>query len=212
MVNVVDKLKSLAAGGLGSIDAYCATIPASIPFVQSKLPDGLRLIPPAKWTGWHPIVLVFSRQRHVRPGFLPLGGINYHEFLELIPNVARCDPHAPSGGPFTYMPYLLLDHRPAVTVGINSTASTSARRASRQRTAHSSSGATSARSGPISTDTGFRERDGNSRFPAAAGSLLSRSSRRSPLASGSIRIWTIGWNPNLPAGLWGHRYWRTFRR
>ena len=119
LVNVVDKLKSLAAGGLGSIDAYCATIPASIPFVQSKLPDGLRLVSPSKWSDWHPIILVFSRQRHVRPGFLPLGGLNYYEFLELIPNVERCDLYAPTGGPFTYMPYLLLDQPIAVAVGIN---------------------------------------------------------------------------------------------
>ena len=119
LVNVVDKLKSVAAGGLGEIDAYCATIPASIKFVQSKLPDGLRLIPPSKWGKWHPIVLLFGRQRHVRPGFLPLGGINYHEFLECIPNVVRCDTYAPAGGPFTYMPYLLLDQPLAVAVGIN---------------------------------------------------------------------------------------------
>ena len=119
LVNVVDKLKTVAAGGLGAIDAYCATIPASINFVQSKLPDGLRLVPPSQWCDWHPIILVFSRQRHVRPGFLPLGGLNYYEFLELIPNVERCDLYAPTGGPFTYMPYLLLDQPLAVAVGIN---------------------------------------------------------------------------------------------
>ncbi len=119
LVNVVDKLKSVAAGGLGSVDAYCATIAGSIEFVQSKLPDGLRLIPPSKWGKWHPIVLVFSRQRNVRPGFLPAGGINYHEFLELIPYVDRCDTDAPAGGPFTYMPYLLLNQPLAVVVGVN---------------------------------------------------------------------------------------------
>jgi uncharacterized protein with NAD-binding domain and iron-sulfur cluster len=119
LVNVIDKLKSIAAGGLGEIDAYCATIPALIKYVKSKLPDGLRLVPPAKWGDFHPIILVFSRQRHVRPGFLLLGGINYHEFLELIPNVERCDLYAPAGGPFTYMPYLLLDQPLAVAVGTN---------------------------------------------------------------------------------------------
>jgi hypothetical protein len=118
LVNVVDKLKSVAAGGLGEIDAYCATIPASISFVKRKLPDGLRLVPPAKWGTSHPILLVFGRQRHVRPGFLPIG-IHYHEFLECIPNVERSDIYAPAGGPFTYMPYLLLDQPLAVTMGIN---------------------------------------------------------------------------------------------
>jgi hypothetical protein len=119
LVNVVDKLKSLAAGGLGSVDAYCATIAASIKFAKSKLPDGLRLAPSAKWGDSHPIVLVFSRQRHVRPGFVPFGGLDYHEFIELIPNVERCDMYAPAGGPFTYMPYLMLDQPLAVAVGIN---------------------------------------------------------------------------------------------
>ncbi len=119
LINVVDKLKSVAAGGLGTEDAYCATIPASIAFVQSKLPDGLRLVPPSQWCDWHPIVLVFSRQRNVRPGFLPLGGLNYHEFIELIPNVERCSLYAPAGGPFTYMPYMLLDQPLAVAVGVN---------------------------------------------------------------------------------------------
>ena len=119
LINVVDRLKSVAAGGLGSLDAYCATIPASIDFVKSRLPDGLRLVPPSRWCDWHPIVLVFSRQRNVRPGFLPFGGLNYHEFIELVPNVERCDLYAPAGGPFTYMPYLLLDQPLAVGVGIN---------------------------------------------------------------------------------------------
>ena len=74
--------------------AFCATIPAPIKYVESKLPAGLRLITPAKWGDFHPILLVFSRsrQRNVRPGFLPLG-INYHEFLECIPNVERCAIH-----------------------------------------------------------------------------------------------------------------------
>ncbi len=118
LVNVVDKLKNVAAGGVGVIDAFCATIPAPIKYVESKLPAGLRLITPAKWGDFHPILLVFSRQRNVRPGFLPLG-INYHEFLECIPNVERCDLYAPAGAPFTYMPYLLLDQPLAVAMGIN---------------------------------------------------------------------------------------------
>ena len=119
LINVVDKLKSLTAGGLGTVDAYCVTIPATTDFAKSKLPPGLRLVTPAKWGDRHPIMLVFSRQRNVRPGILPLGGLNYLEFLELIPNVERCETYAPSGGPFSYMPYLLLDQPLAVTVGQN---------------------------------------------------------------------------------------------
>jgi uncharacterized protein with NAD-binding domain and iron-sulfur cluster len=120
LVNVIDKLKTLVAGGLGSIDAYCATIPVPIDEVKKRLAPGLRLIPPAQWTeDFHPVMLVFSRHRHVRPGFMPAGGINYLEFAELIPYVDRDDTYAPAGGPFTYMPYLLLDQPLAVALGVN---------------------------------------------------------------------------------------------
>ena len=119
LINVADKFKSAAAGGIGAIDAYCATIPVSVDFAKAKLPTGLRLVTPPHWTKYHPLVLVFSRQRNVRPGFVPLGGLNYHEFLELIPYVERSDINAPSGGPFSYMPYLLLDQTLAVLVGAN---------------------------------------------------------------------------------------------
>ena len=57
-------------------------------------------------------MLIFSRQRRVRPGFVPFGGLNYLEFVELIPNVCRDDLDAPSGGPFTYMPYRCSTNRP----------------------------------------------------------------------------------------------------
>ena len=119
LVNVVDKLKSLIAGGLGSIDAYCATISVPISDVKKRLAPGLHLVPPSQWTDKHPVMLVFSRHRHVRPGFVPAGGINYLEFVELIPYVDRDDTYAPAGGPFTYMPYLLLDQPLAVAVGVN---------------------------------------------------------------------------------------------
>ena len=63
--------------------------------------------------------MIFSRQRNVRPGFLPFGGPNYHEFIEIVPDVERTDTDAPTGGPFSYMPYLLLDEILPVLVGAN---------------------------------------------------------------------------------------------
>ena len=118
LLNVVDKLKSVAAGGLGTLDAYCVTLRLPADEVRKKLPSDLRLITPPKWKDNHPVVLVFSRQRNVRPGILPFGGLNYHEFLELIPYVDRSETYAPAGGPFTYMPYLLLDQPLAVALGV----------------------------------------------------------------------------------------------
>ena len=119
LVSLADKLKSAAAGGLGAVDAYCATIAVTVAYAQSKLPAGLRLVTPPHWDKLHPILLIFSRQRNVRPGFLPFGGLNYHEFIEIIPYVERTDTDAPTGGPFSYMPYLLLDQTLPVLVGAN---------------------------------------------------------------------------------------------
>jgi uncharacterized protein with NAD-binding domain and iron-sulfur cluster len=119
LINAADKLKSAAAGGVGTMEAYCATISVSVDYAKSKLPAGLDLVTPRDWPDGHPIILVFTRQRHVRPGFAPFGGLNYNEFMEVIPCVKRCDTDAPKGGPFSYMPYLLLDQPLAVLVGTN---------------------------------------------------------------------------------------------
>jgi uncharacterized protein with NAD-binding domain and iron-sulfur cluster len=119
VIGALDKLKAAAAGGVGTVEAYCITIRVTTDFAQSKLPPGLRLVAPTGWPSGHPLVLLFCRQRNVRPGFLPVGGLSYHEFVELIPCVERTDVNAPKGGPFSYMPYLLLDNLIPVIVGTN---------------------------------------------------------------------------------------------
>jgi uncharacterized protein with NAD-binding domain and iron-sulfur cluster len=119
IVNVLQNLKRAAAGGVGHIDAYCAILRKPTSYVKTKLPPGLTLVPPTRPEGEHPVILLFSRQRHVRPGFMPFGGLNYHEFVELIPYVTFNDLKLPSGGPFNYMPYLLLDQIAPVIVGTN---------------------------------------------------------------------------------------------
>jgi uncharacterized protein with NAD-binding domain and iron-sulfur cluster len=115
VVNILQKLRRGAAAGVGVMDAYCAI--ASMPFedVSRKLPPGLHLCRRTR-SDLHPLVLLFSKQRNVRPGFVPFGGIDYHEFIELIPYVERDD--GPSGGPFSFMPYLLLDQLPPVLIGV----------------------------------------------------------------------------------------------
>jgi uncharacterized protein with NAD-binding domain and iron-sulfur cluster len=118
-VSAADKLKSAAAGGIGRVDAYCVPYLVDADKLKKLLPPGLRLATQSSWSGKHPLVLIFCRQRHVRPGFVPFGGIDYHEFVELIPSVERRDQDAPKGGPFGYMPQLLLDHLLPVAVGRN---------------------------------------------------------------------------------------------
>lgn len=120
LLQVLRKLKDHTAGGAGQMDAYCVTILAVKKDVQAMLPPGLSLMSTDLDTDLErPVVLLFTRQSHVRPGFVAFGGINYHEFIEIIPNVCRDDLDAPGGGPFSYMPYLVLDQFLPVLLGVN---------------------------------------------------------------------------------------------
>ena len=120
MVNVVDKLKSLAAGGLGSIDAYCATIPASIRFVQSKLPDGLRLIPPSKWAEMASDRAAYSAARVMSARVSSrLAASTITSFSNAFPMSPVATPTRPPAVLSPTCLTLLLDQPLAVAVGIN---------------------------------------------------------------------------------------------
>ena len=119
IMHMLRRLKRSTAAGVGQIDAHCAIVLKPASYVSRKLPTGLTLVRPAPTlTDRHPVILIFSRQRHVRPGFVPFGGISYHEFVELIPSVAFAE-GGPTSGPFSYMPWLLLDQIAPVVVGTN---------------------------------------------------------------------------------------------
>jgi uncharacterized protein with NAD-binding domain and iron-sulfur cluster len=124
IVNLLKQLKTGVAGGIGSMEGYCITIWPESTYVDKLLPPGLSLHrldrsfnPPSSST--HPIVFLFCRQKNVRPGFVPFGGLRYHEIIELIPFVKQDDSDAPAGGPFSYMPYLFLDEIAPVWIGVN---------------------------------------------------------------------------------------------
>jgi uncharacterized protein with NAD-binding domain and iron-sulfur cluster len=126
VVNLLKQLKTGASGGVGTMEGYCITIWRDSNEVQKLLPPTLSLDPPhglaatdPKKKGKHPIVFLFCRQRNVRPGFVPLGGLRYQEIIELIPFVKRSDADGPSGGPFNYMPHLFLDELAPVLIGVN---------------------------------------------------------------------------------------------
>lgn len=118
IMDLLRRLKRTTAAGIGRIDAHCAIVLKPASYVTKKLPTGLTLVRPPELTDKHPVILIFSKQRNVRPGFVPFGGISYHEFVELIPSVAFAE-GGPAGGPFSYMPYLLLDQIAPVVVGVN---------------------------------------------------------------------------------------------
>jgi uncharacterized protein with NAD-binding domain and iron-sulfur cluster len=119
-VNLLKQLKTGVAGGVGSMEGYCFTIRPESSDVEKLLPPGLSLDAPpgASWGTTHPIVFLFCRQKNVRPGFIPFGGLRYQEVIQLIPFVQQ-DGDAPAGGPFSYMPYLFLDEIAPVWIGVN---------------------------------------------------------------------------------------------
>jgi hypothetical protein len=124
IVKLVTQLKTAVAGGVGSMEGYCVTIWRKAGEVAKLLPPNLFLDPPSSFEGTypkghHPIVFLFCRQKNVRPGFVPFGGMRYHEIIELIPYVRRAGIDAPSGGPFNYMPHLFLDEIAPVLIGVN---------------------------------------------------------------------------------------------
>jgi hypothetical protein len=123
IVNLLKQLKGGFAGGVGSMEGYCITIWPEKTYVKKLLPPGLSPHDLDRSFGaspsTHPIVFLFCRQKNVRPGFVPFGGIRYHEIIELIPFVKQDDLDAPAGGPFSYMPYLFLDEVAPVWIGVN---------------------------------------------------------------------------------------------
>ncbi len=134
------KVSRRTIAGVGEIEAFCVLESRPCHAVQSMLPPGLKLyVPPPPKTNsrslaedkehatakeeaaekMHNVVLIFGRQRNVRPGLLPFGGANYVEITQLIPNVEHSDIAALKGVPFSFMPNLLLDSLPPVIVGQN---------------------------------------------------------------------------------------------
>ncbi|MBR0906609.1 NAD(P)-binding protein [Bradyrhizobium liaoningense] len=126
VVTLLKQLKTGASGGVGTMEGYLITIWRCSKDVQKLLPPTLSLDPPhgldatdPENKGKHPLVFLFCRQKNVRPGFVPLGGLRYQEIIELIPFVKRIDADGPSGGPFNYMPHLFLDELAPVLIGVN---------------------------------------------------------------------------------------------
>lgn len=120
LVNTLRKVKEHTAGGVGLMEAYCATVILPSGQVAELLPPGLELMSTnLDDSGKRPIVFLLTRQRNVRPGFVPFGGIHYYEFIEVIPRVRRRGQHTTSGGPFCYMPYLVLDDMLPVMLGVS---------------------------------------------------------------------------------------------
>jgi hypothetical protein len=85
---------------------------ANLEVIQSLLPEELTtgtqdLI---KESGQYPVLYLFGIQKNVKPGFWPLWGLNYYEFIIGIPYVVWKNPESrKEKGPFMFMPILCLN-------------------------------------------------------------------------------------------------------
>jgi uncharacterized protein with NAD-binding domain and iron-sulfur cluster len=122
LVNTLRKVKEHTAGGVGLMEGYFMAVTVPRTWVEKLLPPGLELMKTElddDKKDLRPLVFLLTRQRNVRPGFVPFGGIHYQEFIEIVPRVRRKGLRSPAGGPFCYMPYLVLDEMLAVILGVN---------------------------------------------------------------------------------------------
>jgi uncharacterized protein with NAD-binding domain and iron-sulfur cluster len=145
-VDLLRKLATNAAAGTGEIEAFCVVRQRSRSDLEKMLPDGLTLFkaPPSRSAittehhgasseaehktekateinpeppPQHNVVLIFARQRNVRPGPLPFGGMNYLEIAQLIPDVMHKDAPSLENLLFSYMPNLFVNSLAATLIG-----------------------------------------------------------------------------------------------
>ncbi len=105
--------------GEGLYSSHVVIWPFPNEVISSLLPDRLELAPQTM-TGdaTHPVMMLFGRHAHVRPDFIPFGGMNYYEFILAIPFVQWKDASAYKfRGPFAFMPRLYLDKVFATLLG-----------------------------------------------------------------------------------------------
>lgn len=144
--DLLRKLATNAVAGTGEIEAFCVVQQRSRCDLEKLLPDGLTLYkpPPPKSTITtehdgassetecktenapkeppeppHNVVLIFARQRNVRPGPLPFGGTHYLEIAQLIPDVIHKNAPSLETVLFSYMPHLFVSSLAATLIGQN---------------------------------------------------------------------------------------------
>jgi uncharacterized protein with NAD-binding domain and iron-sulfur cluster len=147
-LDLLRKLATNAAAGTGEIEAFCVVQQRSRSDLEKMLPDGLTLFkaPPSNGTITtahhgasseaerktektpeiipkpplqHDVVLIFARQRNVRPGPLPFGGMHYLEIAQLIPDVIHKNTPSLQNVLFSYMPHLFANSLAATLIGQN---------------------------------------------------------------------------------------------
>ncbi|MFV0360438.1 NAD(P)-binding protein [Tropicimonas sp.] len=104
--------------GMAQTTGATVTLPFPRDHVAAMLPAGLEPAPqtltgPAE----HPVILLFARQRNVRPNQLPFGW-NYCEFICAVPWARHTDPRLQDLPPLIVPTRLYLDSLPPILLGI----------------------------------------------------------------------------------------------
>ncbi|WP_170311868.1 NAD(P)-binding protein [Sulfitobacter sabulilitoris] len=104
--------------GMAQTTGATVMVPFARQTVAAMLPKGLQLAPQTL-TGpqEHPVILLFARQRDVRPNQLPFG-MNYSEFICAVPWVQHTDPALQDLPPLIVPTRLYLDSLPPILLGI----------------------------------------------------------------------------------------------
>lgn len=104
--------------GMAQTTGASVVVPFAREIVQKLLPKGLVLGKQTiTETGDHPVILLFARQRDVRPNQLPFG-MNYSEFICAVPWVRHADPSLQDLPPLIVPTKLYLDSLPPILLGI----------------------------------------------------------------------------------------------
>ena len=104
--------------GMAQTTGATVMLPFPRATVAAMLPKGLQLAPQTL-TGpdEHPVILLFARQRDVRPNQLPFG-MNYAEFICAVPWAQHSDPALQDLPPLIVPTKLYLDSMPPILLGI----------------------------------------------------------------------------------------------
>ncbi len=104
--------------GMAQTTGASVVVPFPAKVVQKLLPKGLELgEQDITEKGDHPVILLFARQRDVRPNQLPFG-MNYSEFICAVPWVRHSDPALRELPPLITPTKLYLDSLPPILLGI----------------------------------------------------------------------------------------------
>lgn len=106
------------AYGMAQTTGAAVTLPFDRATVAAMLPAGLELLPQTVTpAGQHPVILLFARQRNVRPNLFPFG-MTYNEFICAIPWVRHSDPALQDLPPLICPTLLYLNALAPILLGI----------------------------------------------------------------------------------------------